>query len=309
MLTKAMLLFFILTAFTACAVPPAISTSTSAEPTAIVISTLASPIVASVLSTPFARPLSTATSRPVYDPTQRPKNTSTPTDTPPTPTSTIAPTSVSVVAAPPGLVYSDGKGQWQVAANGRPALIITGTNLLPSPNGQMAIKAPDCCNCVCDAGYQLVDLKTGKSRNLPFDYLEAEWAADNRYIYYTTKRDRDKLSDIWRWDVVTGENRNLTHTPDRDEWWLSIWPQRSDTLVFYSTEGFVDGAGYVGYLTIMRTDGSSYQIVSHRDVSSPAAFSPDGQTITYAVYEETDPSPWYYRVGAQPQRFPWKNLG
>jgi Tol biopolymer transport system component len=216
------------------------------------------------------------------------------------------------------LIYSSNKGQWQIAANGKPTLIITGTNSLVSPNGQMAIKPPTCCRCVCDDGYQLVDLNTGKSRDLPFDYRVLAWSADSRYIYYITNSDRDNLSDIWRWDVITSERRNLTRTPNRDEgYWLTLWPERPDTLVFYSTEGYPDGAGWIGHLTVMRTDGTDYQVISPQGVSSPAAFSPDGHTIAYTMHEAITSTSgtryvvtsWYYRIGSQPQRFPWKNFG
>lgn len=244
--------------------------------------------------------------------------TATPTQIPPTKTPTITPTSVPVVAAPPGLIYSADKGQWRIAANGKPTQIVTGTSSLLSPNGQMAIKAPDCYNCVCDEGYQLVDLNTGKSRKLPFDYRLIEWSPDSRYIYYITNGNSEKLSDIWRWDVATGDNRNLTRTPDRDEgWWLYTWPQRPDTLVFYSTDGFADGEGWIGFLTIMKTDGTGYKVVSNNGVTSPAALSPDGRTIAYATnetivhvaYDEYVHVPWYYRIGSQSQRFPWRSFG
>jgi hypothetical protein len=208
------------------------------------------------------------------------------------------------------LIYSDDIGQWKIATDGRPTLIMTGTRSFLSPNGQMAIKAPDCCNCVCDEGYQLVDLNTGKSRKLPFDYRVIEWSPDSRYIYYITNSDRNKLSDVWRWDVATGDNRNLTRTSGRDEgWWLYTWPQHPDTLVFNSTEGFVDGEGWIGYPTIMKTDGTTYEVASDDSITSPAALSPDGQTIAYATYEGSNSVPWYYRLGNQPQRFPWRNFG
>jgi Tol biopolymer transport system component len=316
--TKHLLLFLLFSTLTACGLPaqparPAVTASTASA-----VPTSTASTIALATSTLVSSPTFTATPAPTRTATRWPKITSTPTQIPPTKTPTITPTSVPIVAAPPGLIYSDSEGQWQVAANGRPTLIITGTNSLLSPNGQMAIKSPDCCNCVCDEGYQLVDLNTGKSRKLPFDYRVIEWSPDSRYIYYITNGNSEKLSDVWRWDVATGEKRNLTHTPDRDEgWWLYTWPQRPDTLVFYSTEGFLDGEGWIGFLTIVKTDGTGYKVVSNNGITSPAAFSPDGRTIAYvtyetlkhATYEESVAVPWYYRVGAEPQRFPWQNFG
>jgi Tol biopolymer transport system component len=308
MSTRRLWLLLLFGMLAACTIPSTPTFPTNTVSTAIAAPASTLPIVAPATLTPIPSSLATSTPLPTRYATQRPKLTSTPTQIPPTKTPTITPTPVPVVAAPSGLIYSDGKGQWQIAADGKPKLIITGTNSLLSPNGQMAIKSPDCSQC--NSGIdQLVDLSRDKSRDLPFDYREIEWSTDSRYVYYVTKRDRDKLRDIWRWDIATGEKRNLTQTPDRDERWVSVWPQRPDTLVFYSTEGFSDGAGYIGELTIMHTDGTRYQVVSQRDVSSPAAYSPDGRTIAYAIYDESNPTTWFYRVGSQPQRFPWKSFG
>ncbi len=180
----------------------------------------------------------------------------------------------------------------------------------------MAIKSPDCCTCICDGHYQLVDLSTGRSQDLGSELGDAQWSPDSRYFYYTL-RDKNNLTDIWVEEVATGKRRNLTSTPDRYEDLPLTWPQNSDILAFYSTPGIPDGEGWIGYLTIMRADGTGYQVISQQGVSSPAAFSPDGRTIAYvtyetikhATYEESVAVPWYYRVGAEPQRFPWQNFG
>ena len=221
----------------------------------------------------------------------------------PTSTPTVSPTPAPIVAAPAGLIYSDSEGQWQIAADGKPTLIITNTRAILSPNRQMAIVPPDCCNCACEGRYRLVDLSTGKSRDLGLEFGDAQWSPDSRYIYYTT-RDNNNLSDIWVEDVTTGKKSNLTNTPDRDESDIMFWPARPDILVFYMTPGFPDGEGWIGYLTVMRIDGTGYKVVSDHGVSSPTALSPDGQTIAYVTS-----TPWYYRLGSQPQQFPWKNLG
>jgi Tol biopolymer transport system component len=214
------------------------------------------------------------------------------------------------------LIYLDDKGQWQIAVDGKPALIMTTTNLLLSPNGLMAIKSPDCCHCNCNGVDQLVNLITGSSQDLAPEIGNAQWSSDSRYLYYMLNG-KNNLADIWAEEVATGKKRNLTNTPHRYEDPPLAWSQNPDALVFYSTPGIPDGAGYIGELTIMRTDGTEYQVVSQGAVSSPAAFSPDGRTIAYAtyetiahgMYEEYVIAPWYYRVGAQPQRFPWKNFG
>ena len=304
MLNKCLLLPLILCTLTGCGVPPQSTLPTATASTPIAVSTSTSPTVAPVTPTLVPSPSFTSTPLPTRYTTRQPTITSMPTQVPPIKTPTITPTSVPVVAAPPGLVYSDSKGQWQIAADGKPTLIITGTSSLVSPNGQMAIKFSDCCHCNCDGIDQLVNLITGSSRNLEPRLGNAKWSADSKYIYYTSPRFGENLSDIWVYDVATGIRRNLTNTPARDEDWMVDWPTNSEFLAFYSTLGIPDGEGWIGYLTIMRTDGSGYQVISQQGVSSPVAFSPDGHTIAYAA-----DGPWYYRIGSQPQRFPWKSFG
>ena len=258
-------------------------------------------VEASPTPTQWIPPTFTATA--INTPTPLPTHMIYPVSLSPTSTPTVSPTPAPIVAAPAGLIYSDSEGQWQIAADGKPTLIITNTRAILSPNRQMAIVPPDCCNCACEGRYRLVDLSTGKSRDLGLEFGDAQWSPDSRYIYYTT-RDNNNLSDIWVEDVTTGKKSNLTNTPDRDESDIMFWPARPDILVFYMTPGFPDGEGWIGYLTVMRIDGTGYKVVSDHGVSSPTALSPDGQTIAYVTS-----TPWYYRLGSQPQQFPWKNLG
>jgi Tol biopolymer transport system component len=217
-----------------------------------------------------------------------------------------------MVAAPPGLIYSDSKGQWKIATDGRPTLIMTATNLLVSPDGQWALYK----SCNCGGMETLMNLTTGYTRTLQYGSWEAVWSSDSRYLYYTLN-DKNNLADIWAEEVATGKRRNLTNTPDRYEDPPLVWSQNPDVLVFYSTPGIPDGEGWIGFLTIMKTDGTGYKVVSNDGVISPAALSPDGHTIAYVTYEtiahathtEYVVVPWYYRVGSQPQRFPWKSFG
>ena len=275
------LLLVLCSALTACGASPETVLPVTAASTVSVVSASVSPTIAPTTSTPIPSSSFTPTPRPTRYATRRPTSTATPTQIPPTKTPTIKPTSVPVIAAPPGLIYSANKGQWRIAANGKPTLIITGTNSLLSPNGQMAIKSPNCCYCDCDGVDQLLNLADGTLINLGTGLVNAQWSADSKYIYYASPRFKENLSDIWVYDVASGARRNLTNTPTRDEGRMLNWPPNAEFLAFYSTPGIPDGEGWIGYLTSMRTDGKGYQVISQRGVSSPAAFSPDGHTIAY----------------------------
>ncbi len=283
---------FILCTVTACNTQSDPLTAIAATPTATAFS--ASTVSISVTSLP--RPIPSIL--PTRIPTHIPSATSIPATLPPTSTPTVSPTPPSIVAVPPGLIYSDSVAQWLIEADGQPKYL-TKANANVSPDRQWAIYR----DCNCGGKNILANLAMGYTRTLGYDSWDVIWSPDSRYLYYTL-RDKNSIADMRVEDVATGRKRNLTNTPLRDEWQISTWWTRPDILVFYTTPGFPDGAGWIGYLTVMRTDGTEYQVVSKEPVSSPAALSPDGRTTAYA----TDDA-WYYRVGSQPQRFPWKNFG
>jgi hypothetical protein len=255
-----LLVFLLLGALTACSTPLELVPSVTVTPTAIALSTSTSLTVAPATRTPLPLPSFAPTPLPTHIATRRSTVVSESASVRPTKVPTSTPKPITVVAAPPGMIYSDNEGQWQIAAGGRSK----------SVNTPESVQAP--------------------------------------YFYYASVN-KNNLTDIWAEEVATSKRRNLTNTPDRYEDPPLAWPQNPDILLFYSTPGMPDGAGYIGELTIMHTDGTGYQVVSQKDVSSPAAFSPDGRTIAYAIYADSNPAPWFYRVGSQPQRFPWKNFG
>lgn len=106
----------------------------------------------------------------------------------------------------------------------------------------------------------------------------------------------DRGRDLWLADLTTGEERNLTGTPDRFESWPVWWPARPDTVVFGSvTEE--DCCWAPGFLTTVRLDGSGHEILDEEESSySPFAPSPDGQTIAY----DRAGTPWLYHWDTGP---------
>jgi Tol biopolymer transport system component len=129
------------------------------------------------------------------------------------------------------------------------------------------------------------------------------WSREDGYAYYSEYSEREDgsyQSDIWAKDRQTGEKRNLTNTPDRFEDLVESWSGRPDVLIFYSCPTDIEaGAGWLGYLSSIRTDGTGYSVLVESPLLSRPALSPDGQTIAYTTgwYEL-----WLYRwsSGAQP---------
>ena len=115
------------------------------------------------------------------------------------------------------------------------------------------------------------------------------------------------MSDIWVEDRQTGERHNLTNTPDRHEDLIGSWPARPDVLIFYSSPINIDaGAGWLGYLSSIRTDGTQYSVLVESPLLSTPALSPDGQTIAYTTgsYEL-----WLYQWGSGSQLLDFKKYG
>ena len=117
---------------------------------------------------------------------------------------------------------------------------------------------------------------------------------DQQQILYSISYD----GEIWLSDLATGESRNLTNTPDRIEESFQWWPANSGVIVFSSRPA--DNLG--GYLATINVDGTDYRVLDEEIGSiSPAAPSPDGQTITF----DRGGEPWLYHLdgGLEPIDF------
>jgi Tol biopolymer transport system component len=85
--------------------------------------------------------------------------------------------------------------------------------------------------------------------------------------------------DIWLADLVSGENRNLSNTPDRVEDSPQWWPAHPGVVVFLSASLEEPRFGY-GHPTIVNLDGDEYQVLDPVQ-GGPVALSPDGQTLAF----------------------------
>jgi hypothetical protein len=199
-------------------------------------------------------------------------------------------------------MYADNNGLWLTAADGHPRLIVADPRAFLSPDRRFAILR-ECNHCGND--YQLVDLITGHKRAEPQGVWYA-WSPDSRRIYFIDPGP-GYVSDIWVEDVATGDRRNLSNTPGRHESGIAVWPEQPEYLFFYSwpIEVTADGEGWLGYPTVMKIDGTEYDVLSDDLAFGEAALSPDGQTIAYSTHGAA----WYYRLGTKAHRFPWQNFG
>jgi Tol biopolymer transport system component len=112
--------------------------------------------------------------------------------------------------------------------------------------------------------------------------------------------DRNQLlysdnGDIWLQDLTTGKTRNLTYrTRDRVESNYQWWPAHPDLIVFHYQYA-IDLGPAAGYLATVKPDGTNYLFLDEELQSlSPAALSPDGQSIAY----DRGGQPWIYNYSA-----------
>jgi hypothetical protein len=204
-----------------------------------------------VTQTPFL------TTAPALSRTPSPTLTITTTPIPSTAQAILIPsyTPTTTVMLPSGLVYvtergdcNAGNGTWLVGLDGEPNLVVNQRFASLSPTRLMALYHD------CDGSW-ISNLVTGEIKNLSeraegFNG-EYRWSSDGKLIYYIWS------DDIWVTDLQSGERRNLTNTPDRDEYDIHIWDARPDVIWFYSQDkGIEAGEGWFGYPTIIRSDGT-----------------------------------------------------
>jgi hypothetical protein len=91
--------------------------------------------------------------------------------------------------------------------------------------------------------------------------------------------------EYWLYDRASGEETNLTRTPQRLECCFRWWPERPDVVLFSSIDPATVGRapGSIGFLSAVNRDGTAYRVLDdeHDVFVSEIAPSSDGQTIAY----------------------------
>jgi hypothetical protein len=110
---------------------------------------------------------------------------------------------------------------------------------------------------------------------------EAEWAVRSNdglwYAYSSTNPDTDR-ADIFTMNIATGEVRNITNTPDRDEE-NPIWIPGDQGVLAFGSDTFF-GITNSSYPTVVNLDGSGYQVLD-QETGGFRGVSADGTTIIY----------------------------
>jgi len=110
--------------------------------------------------------------------------------------------------------------------------------------------------------------------------------------------------DIWLTDLTKGKIINLTRTNDKIEADYQWWPARPGIIVFHY-QFKTDIQPTAGYLATVKTDGTNYLTIDNEVGSnSPAALSPDGQSIAY----DRGGVPWVYNFSGGDMPIPPKSF-
>lgn len=219
----------------------------------------------------------------------------------PLPSATLAPTQPTLTLAaaetpmpyltspvtatlPAGLVYRTSQGLWSVGAGGLPQRLTADPAAILSPDGTWRLTQCGCAHA--GSSFEIINLKSGEIRATLVGATQPVWSPDSSKIYYIAVTGEG--SDIWAFDVATGEKRNLSNTPDRTEAFFPVSPDPAGPLIFYSNPPadppkYVPGEGWLGYLAMMNTDGTGYQVLSQEDLSGYPALSLPGSAVAYTT--------------------------
>jgi Tol biopolymer transport system component len=100
----------------------------------------------------------------------------------------------------------------------------------------------------------------------------------------------DRNDDIWIADLLSDEQTNLTADTNRLEGGGQWWPANPEVIVFGSVED--EWGMSSGQASIMRQDGSDYQVLAENSSLWSPAPSPDGNTIAYFIGDAA----WLYHL-------------
>ena len=165
----------------------------------------------------------------------------------------------------------------------------------------------------------LVDADGGSSLLVDADSLQAvrgPISPDGQFLIRGGSRGD---TNLYLDELNTGESRQLTDTPDRFNFNPSWWPENPETIIFLSRA--LSGTSQPGQpgpanLAMVKTDGSSFQVLDDEHISHTVmpSLSGDGQTIAYDHGGETASedgilTPWIYRLEGEVEPFDYRAYG
>jgi len=115
------------------------------------------------------------------------------------------------------------------------------------------------------------------------DQPQAQLSSTHDQVLFARDEPSSGMNDIWLLDKVSGEERNLTQTPDRDEVSPQWWPAHPEFVFLVSGEEI--GMGNAQRPTIVGLDGTGYRVIDEKQ-GGPFSLSPDGAFIAYGGFDE-----------------------
>jgi hypothetical protein len=113
----------------------------------------------------------------------------------------------------------------------------------------------------------------------------------------------ERNDDIWLVDLISSQETNLTPDTNRLEGDSQWWPANPEVIVFGSVDD--EWGMSSGQASIMRQDGSEYQVLAENSSLWSPVPSPDGNTIVYFSGEEA----WLYHLDTGKELFNVADFG
>jgi len=117
----------------------------------------------------------------------------------------------------------------------------------------------------------------------------AQLAADHERVLVAKEGDGSPMNDVWLLNLTTGEQVNLTKSPDRDEISPMWWPARPQIVFMVSGQDV--GMANAENPTLVDLDGSMYRVLDSEH-GGLYSLAPDGSAIAYGAF---GPVGWIYR--------------
>lgn len=116
------------------------------------------------------------------------------------------------------------------------------------------------------------------------DQPHAQLSETHDQVIFAREDPSNYKSDIWLLDLESGEEHNLTQTPDRDDVLPQWWPAHPELVFFESGEE--TGMMNSQLPTIVNLDGSDYKVLDESQ-GGPNALAADGGKIAYGGFDES----------------------
>lgn len=120
--------------------------------------------------------------------------------------------------------------------------------------------------------------------NTPEEEIWPSISPDTRYAFFA-RGPKDGIHDVWRQEIATGKEVNMTNTPDADE--LEAWYNPTMTEIVFTSDRAKSGI-YNCY--VMKPDGSNVTNLTNSPLTEDhCIFSSKGDKISFARADAQNP--------------------